>query len=158
MRQNLRERRLVHCALVFALVFLYGCGSSNDPAKSPPGRPQQPADPLAGKAYVEVLLGLEGYNNAAPQLAVGKKAKFKAQIATASTKGKIVKLHLGQLYTGDQKPVQAADLTKDFATDKAAAEKKYRREEFPRDEVIVEGLVLQLRPQRYTVILKGYEE
>lgn len=135
--------------------------SGNPPKPVVPSNPKQeqpPANPLADKPYVEIALGSAAYSSAAPQLTPGKTAKFKAEIAYLSTKGKQVKLHLGELYTGDAKAIQATELTKDFAANKAEAEKKYKNLQTPSGEVIVEGEVVELRPKAFAVILAGHKE
>jgi hypothetical protein len=109
------------------------------------------------KAHVEVLTGLENYQKAAPQLAKGKKAKFKGKLSLSSIKGKMVKVYVAELYTGDEPAVKATDLTRDFMNDRAVAEKKY----CPKgtgSEIIFEGEVTELQPNQYQVILAGHED
>ena len=91
-----------------------------------------------GKPQVEILLASKA---TAAKLAKGAKVKIKAEIVPLGTTGTTVKLQRGELYTGDQPAVQAAQLTKDFAANKTAALEKYRRKEAPELEVIVERVV-----------------
>jgi hypothetical protein len=113
-----------------------------------PGVPGIPGVPTVGfgKPNVEVLMGAGTFRAAAAKLTKGAKVKLKAEIVPLGTAGTTVKMQRGELYTGDQPAVQAAQLTKDFAANKASALEKYRRKEDPQLEVIVEGTVMEVRP------------
>jgi hypothetical protein len=140
---------------LLTLAFVSGCGQPSDKAKSSGGDQAPSETPPAEKPYVEVLLGGENYEKVASQLDKGKKLKFKGEVALAGSKGKKVVVHLAELYTGDQAAVQAAALTKDFLTDRPAAEKKYKREQYPNYQIIVEGVVTELLPDSFRVHLAG---
>src|SRR5262245_55610255 len=92
--------------VVAALVLYAGCGPAKDETKpsaprSPNTKPEEssPASKpvAAGKAQVEILLGAESYQKAASALAVGKKLKFKGEVAWLSSAGQTVKMHLAEL-------------------------------------------------------------
>ncbi|MCI0638950.1 MAG: hypothetical protein L0Y72_22940 [Gemmataceae bacterium] len=134
---------------LLVLVFLAGCGGSSDPSK--------PA-PSADKPYVEVLMGLDNYKKAASQLAEGKKLKFKGEVALAGSKGKKVVLHQAALYEGEEPAVQAAELTRSFMTDRAAAEKQHKLTQFGENAMIVEGVVSKTEPDSFKVRLAGHDE
>jgi hypothetical protein len=61
------------------------------------------------------------------------------------------------LYTGDQPAIQAADLTRDFTKDKEAAKKKYNPTGKFAPDIIVEGVISELLPEKYQVLLAGHE-
>lgn len=125
---------------------------------TPTGSPQQGGTPTAAaKPRVHVKLGLDNLQKARPQLVKGQKLKFKGEIALAGSQGKEVVVHLGELYTGTEPAVQAAALTKDFTTDRAAFEKKYKREKFPDYDIIVEGTIAEVDESDFAVNLAGHE-
>jgi hypothetical protein len=130
---------LAVAALVATSTFFTGCGGSH-----------------ANDAKVEVLVGGDNYTKALPELAVGKTAKFKGALALASTQdslGKIVKLHMAELYKGDKPAISSVDLSKEFITDVVASGKRNSDE-----EIIVEGKVIDLRPNDYSIVLEGYNK
>jgi Concanavalin A-like lectin/glucanases superfamily len=112
--------------------------------------PQRPTAATGAGAHVRVKLGGVNFEKAAPKLKVGQKALFKGEVAVAGSKGDEVVVHLADLYTGAEKPVSAADLTRELAADKVAFDKKYKS-----GEIIVEGVVTQLNPDNFSVVLAG---
>jgi hypothetical protein len=145
---RLGGRQLASFLVVLALVS--GCSRSSDSVKPSNG-------PAEEKPYVEVLMGLENYQKAMPQLTKGKKAKFKGELALAGSKGKKVVVHLAELYTGDLPAIQAADLNREFMKDRAAAEKKYNPKGEFAPEIIIEGVISELQPGQYQARLAGHE-
>jgi hypothetical protein len=133
--------------LLALIPFLGGC-----PAKDKSSGSSANA---ADKPHVEVLLGADNYQRVAPMLVKGQRAKFKGELARAQ--GNKVIVHVAEVYAGAEPAVKAEDLTKDFITDRAAAEKKYKREQWPQDQIIVEGMVVELIPDHYRLILAGHE-
>ena len=110
----------------------------------------------ANDAKVDVLVGSDNYAKASLEVAVGKPAKFKGALALASTQdslGKVVKLHMAELYKGDKPAIGSVDLSKEFITDVVASGKRKSDE-----EVIVEGKVIELQPTNYTIVLEGYNK
>jgi hypothetical protein len=125
--------------------------------KVSPGRfkelvPELPPQRKSSPYYVEVFLGLENLRkmgNPRP----GQLVKVKAELVTWKLKnGEPVRLQLGEPYDGPEKAVKAADLTRDFATDQEAARKKYRRQEFSRDVLVVEGILRAVTPPARMVL------
>jgi hypothetical protein len=144
--------------LLLAVVFHGGCSRSSDSPTAPSGSPLGAAAPTAEKPYVEVLLGIDNYQKASPDLAKGKKLKFKGELSLAGSKGKKIVVHLAGLYSGHESAIQAADLTRDFMTDRSAAEKKYKREQDPIYWIIIEGVVVSdVAPDGVSVRLAGHE-
>ena len=158
MPYNVRLGGRQFALLLVALASLSGCGRSRDSAKSPDGNPSDAAAKAETKPYVKVLLGQENYQKSASRFAKGKKEKFKGELSVAGSKGKVVAMSLSEVYTGDKPAVQAADLTRDFMKDRSAALKKYNPMEKFAPEIIVEGVIAELVPERYTVLLAGHEE
>lgn len=149
------------CSGAFLLCAAFGGCGSGSPTVAPLETPKAipPVAPIApSKSHVDLLLGKLAYDEAAPSLSVGKPAKFKARIVLPDSKKGRVRLHSGELYTGVQKAVSAAELTKDFDGDAVAARKKYSRHELPMEEMIVEGVVRELQPDNFSVILEGHEK
>jgi hypothetical protein len=145
-------RTLVRNALtIAALSAFHLCGCAKAPPAAPP-------DTSESGPRVEVMLSDDDYKAAAPKLEVGRAAKFKGEISTTGLKGDKLIVHIAQLYTGGEAAVPAEQLTKDFLADAEAAQKKYRKEKFPHDEVIVEGKVTKLKPKEFRVILAGHEK
>jgi hypothetical protein len=134
-------------AVLSGVVLAAGCSSSpsSQPAAPTSSGPAQSAGP-----HVRVLLGGENYEKAGPKLKVGQKALFKGGVAVAGSRGDEVVIHQASLYTGADKPVSAADLTRELKADKEAFDKKYRFA-----EIVVEGVVAQLLPDKYSVDLEG---
>jgi hypothetical protein len=120
----------------------------------PDGAAQKP--PASVSPYrVEILMGkanIEKLGAVRP----GDRVKIKGQLATIDTSSKdTVRLHVAEPYSGPEKAVQAADLTRAWAADPAAALKKWR-EQFPRSELVVEGTLRAVAPGGY-LILDGHK-
>jgi predicted Zn finger-like uncharacterized protein len=124
-------------------------GKSDSPvAKTPPPAPPPTPDVKpADTPEAAILMG--AYDRR--QVAVGKKAKFKAQFI--GLRGAVLRFHVGEFYTGSDKAIPVSEMYKDFRKDEAAAKKKYGTNPFPVDEVIIEGVVTQLDREPGTVFL-----
>jgi uncharacterized protein (TIGR03067 family) len=101
--------------------------------------------------YVEVLLGEENARKAlARNVQVGQTVKVKGDLA--GWREDRVLIQLGELYDGDLPAVSAEQLAKDFAEDKEAAEKKYKK---GTTTIVVKGVVKELRPGAFSMVLVG---
>jgi hypothetical protein len=135
------------------LMVFIGCRAREDMPGAGAGSPSQKTE----KAYVEVLMGKDNFDKAAPQLVPAKTVKLKGELAWAGSRDKRVVVHLAGIYTGSDPAVTAVILTKDAVTDRAAAETKYKRDRYPSDEIIIEGVIKEVKPNDYLIILAGFE-
>ncbi len=112
--------------------------------------------PGTGPYQVEILMGSDDFQEAR-QLSIGFGIQVQGQIVEGGSNGNIVKLHVGRLYTGSEKAVKAADLTRDFVTNREAALKKYRDlSDKGGGKIIVEGAIRSIRTEESIVVLDGH--
>src|SRR5262245_38938157 len=104
--------------------------------------------------HVLVLMGDMNYKELANSVKVGDKIKIIGELSMVKGRKQVV-VQLSKLHKGTEKAVSATELTKDFATDRPKAEKKYHLDKFPREKLVVEGKVIQMNEGSFEIVLEG---
>jgi hypothetical protein len=117
-------------------------------------RTDEKLSPAELEKHVLILMGDTNYKELAKSVKVGDKVKIIGELSMVKGRKQVI-VQVGKLQKGSEKAVTSADLTKDFQTDRNAAEKKYKLDKFPRDPIVVEGKVIQMNNSNFQIVLEG---
>jgi hypothetical protein len=93
--------------------------------------------------HIDVLVGavnIGHFNDVKP----GDTVKVKGEFLGKKQDGSIV-MHIADRYKGDENAVKVADLLTEYATDAAAADKKYKDKELVLEGVLAEAGIAEIR-------------
>lgn len=136
------------------LLALCGCGSGSDSAAPKGGTPTPTSAKSPDEVEIEALFGRDNYQKYAPKMSVGAKVKLKGSLFYVPEKRRM-SFSTSQLVEGDVPAAKASDLARDYLADPKAAAEKYKSFQDENFHTVVEGIVSEMPPDRYSIWLKS---